>query len=382
MEESATLAVTAKAAQLIREGVDVISFGAGEPDFDTPDRVKQVGVQAILNGQTKYSKPASGLLETKQAICTKYARENDLQYEPANVIVTAGGKLACQMACLATLNPGDECIIPVPYWVSYPELVKMAGATSVFIDGDEANNFCITAEQVRRALTPRTRMIVFNSPSNPGGFTYSEAQVRELAAILADHDLYILADEIYDRLIFGDARFLSIASVSERAKDQTIIVNGGSKTYAMTGWRIGYALGPRPVIEAMAKLQSQGSSGAATFTQLALAHALTADQTPVENMRREYERRAAHIHRRLNELPGVSCVTPTGAFYAFPNVSAACRKLGVTGSLAFSAVALERARVAVVPGVAFGKDDNVRLSFACSLQNIDEGLDRLATMLA
>lgn len=382
LAESATLAVAAKAAQMKAEGIDVLSFGAGEPDFDTPNNVKDAAKRALDAGQTKYSKPASGIPDAKKAVCTKLKRENHLDYDPSQVIVTAGGKIACALAIQALIDPGDEVIIPVPYWVSYPEMVMLAGGTSVFLEGDESNSFKFTPEQLEAAITPKTRMLIFNSPSNPGGFTYSPDEVRAIAAVTAGKDLIVLSDEIYDRLVFGDQKFLSFAAVSPQAYEQTLTMNGGSKTYSMTGWRVGYVAGPQPIIKAMAKLQSQGTSGACTFVQHGLIEALTGDQGEVERMRVEFEKRGRHIYERLNALPGISCPKPTGAFYVFPNVSGTYAKLGVKGSLEFAAKVLEEARVAVVPGVAFGRDDCVRFSFACGMEQIDKGIDRLAKLLA
>ncbi|MCP4248733.1 MAG: pyridoxal phosphate-dependent aminotransferase [bacterium] len=381
LAESATLAISARAAALRRQGQDVISFGAGEPDFDTPEPIKAVAIEAIRAGQTKYPKPASGLPQAKEAVRTKLARENGLEHGLDQVIVTAGGKMACQLACMATLNPGDEVIIPVPYWVSYPELVKLAEATPVFVRGREEDNFCLQPKQLAAALTDRTRAMFLNSPSNPGGSTYTPDQIRALAEVLAGREVWVYSDEIYDRLLFEGREFLSYAAVGPEAYAQAITINGASKTYSMTGWRVAYAAGPAPVIKAMAKLQSQGTSGAATFTQLALAAALTDSQESVEQMRVEYERRAGHIHRRLNDLPGVSCTKPTGAFYAFPNVSRAFERLKVSGSAEFCERVLNEAQVAIVPGVAFGSDEHARFSFACSLEQIDAGLDRLAKLL-
>lgn len=382
IEESATLAVTAKAARLMADGVDVLSFGAGEPDFDTPQGIKERAIQAINAGHTKYPKPASGIPGAKKAVCTKLARENNLQYEPDQTIVTAGGKMACALAILATVDAGDEVIIPTPYWVSYPEMVKLAGGTPVYLHGDESNSFKFTPQQLAKVITPKTRMFIFNSPSNPGGFTYDPDEVRAIADVTAGKDLVVLSDEIYDRLIYGGQQFLSYAACSRAAYEQTLTLNGGSKTYSMTGWRIGYAAGPKPIIAAMAKLQSQTTSGACTFVQHGLIEALAGDQSPFEPMRLEFERRAARIHERLNALPGVNCIRPTGAFYAFPNVSGTYAKLGVKGSGEWAEAVLEKAHVAAVPGAAFGSDRHVRFSFACSMEHIDRGMDRLAKLLA
>jgi aspartate aminotransferase len=381
LAESATLAVTAKAAQLIADGVDVVSFGAGEPDFDTPDPIKQAAIRAINDGQTKYSKPATGIAPVRAAVCEKLARENALQYEPSQVIVTTGGKMACYLAIQALVNPGDEVIIPVPYWVSYPEMVKLAGGVPVYLEGDENDSFKFSPSALQEAITPKTRMLIFNSPSNPGGFTYHPHEVDAISEVVTQHDLVVLADEIYDRLRYGGQQFKSFAATSAKAYGQTLTLIGASKTYSMTGWRAGYAAGPTAIIKAMAKLQSQSTSGACTFVQHGLIEALTGDQSEVEKMRVEFERRAEHIHHRLTSLPGVSCNKPTGAFYAFPNVSRTYDKLGVTNSIEFSEVVLEKAHVAVVPGAAFGKDACARLSFACSMEQIDKGLDRLAEFL-
>lgn len=381
LAESATLAVASRAAQMKADGIDVLGFGAGEPDFDTPDNIKQKAIDAIRSGATKYSKPTSGIAEVKRAVCEKLKRENELSYDPSQVIVTAGGKMACYLAIHALVNPGDEVVIPVPYWVSYPEMVKLAGGVPVFVTGDESNDFKITPNQLADAITDKTRMFLFNSPSNPGGFTYHPAEVDALAAVTRDKNIAVLSDEIYDRLLFDGQLTKSFAACGSAAYDQTLTINAGSKTYSMTGWRIGYVAGPQAVIKAMAKLQSQSTSGACTFVQHGLVEALTGDQGEVERMRVQFEKRAAHIHRRLNALPGVTCRKPTGAFYAFPNISGACAKLGVTGSAAFAAKVLESVHVAVVPGVAFGSDDHVRFSFACSMEQIDAGMDRMAGLL-
>lgn len=381
LAESATLAVTAKAAQLKAEGVDVVSFGAGEPDFDTPENIKQAAIRAINEGQTKYSKPATGIAPVKAAICEKLARENELKYDPSQVIVTSGGKMACYLAIQALINPGDEVIIPVPYWVSYPEMVKLAGGVPVFLEGDENDSFKFSPAMLEKAITPKTRMLIFNSPSNPGGFTYHPEEVDAISKVVTNHDMVVLADEIYDRLRYGGQGFKSFAATSAKAYEQTLTLIGASKTYSMTGWRAGYVAGPVPIIKAMAKLQSQSTSGACTFVQHGLIEALTGDQSEVEKMRVEFEKRAEHIHHRLTALPGVSCNKPTGAFYVFPNVSRTYPKLGVSNSVEFSQVVLEKAHVAVVPGAAFGMDACVRFSFACSMEQIDKGLDRLAEFL-
>jgi len=380
LAESATLAVSAKAAAMKAEGIDVVSFGAGEPDFDTPEHIKQAAKDALDAGQTKYAKPAHGIPALKEAICQKFKRDNGLEYQPSQVIVTVGGKEALHLAFQALLNPGDEVIIPAPYWVSYPEQVKLAQGKNVIVVGEEKNDYKLTPEQLRKALTAKTKVFVLNSPSNPGGFTYTAEELAALADVLRDTDVIVFSDEMYDRLVYDGTKFVSFATLPGMY-ERTITFNAGSKTFAMTGWRIGYAAGPEPIVKAMAKILSQTTSGTTTFGQVALAAALQGDQGCVEQMRQEFERRAHHMHRRLNELPGVTCVKPTGAFYAFPNVSGTYGKLGVSGSLEFSSKVLQEAHVAVVPGIAFGCDDNVRLSFATSMEQIDKGLDRLAKLL-
>lgn len=380
--ESATLAVSAKAARMKAEGVDVVSFGAGEPDFDTPAHIRQAAIEALNTGQTRYPSPASGLAVARKAVCESLARNANLHYSPEQVIITSGGKDAAYMAFHALLDPGDEVVIPKPYWVSYPEMVRLAGGVPVFAVGPEKNDYKLTPEILRSVLTPRTRMFILNTPSNPSGVTYHPEEVRALAQVLQDRDLIVLSDEIYDRLLYDGQKTLSYAAVGERAYAQTLTCNSASKTYAMTGWRLGYAAGPVEIIKAMAKLQSQSTSGAATFGQIAYATALIADQTCVATMRAEFEQRGAHMWRRLTAIPGVRCPKPTGAFYCFPNVCGTYAKLGVRGSIEFAARLLEEARVAVVPGEAFGMDEHVRLSFATGMQQIDKGLDRIAEFLS
>jgi len=382
MQESATMAVAARAAQLRRDGMDVIPFGAGEPDFPTPDHILAAAKKALDDGQTKYSKPASGVPIVKEAVCAKLERENRLTYAPRQVIVTVGGKDACYMALQALVEPGDEVIVPVPYWVSYPEMVALAGGVPVYLEGAAGNGFRITPDQIRRALSERTRVLILNYPSNPAGHMYTPQQVREIAELLSGTKVAVMADEIYDRLVFGGREFLSFAAAGDDAYQRTITINSASKTYAMPGWRIGFAAGPTDVIAAMAKLQSQSTSGAATFTQFAYAAALTGDQSWVDNMRAEFETRGRHMCRRLNEMPGVDCPDPEGAFYCFPSVAGAFGPLGVDSSQAFAEGLLNEAHVAVVPGGAFGMDHHVRLTFATSMERIEQGLERMARFVS
>jgi len=382
LTESATLAVSAKAAELASRGIDVISFGAGEPDFDTPEHIKDAAWAALRDGQTKYAKPASGILPLKRAVASKLERDNQLTYDPkSQVLVTVGGKEALFLAFSAILDDGDEVILPAPYWVSYPEQIALNGGHSIVVPGVVENSYKITPDQLESAITDQTRAFVFNSPNNPGGFVYEPQEVEALGEVLEGRDIVVLSDEMYDRILFGNREYRSYATVSDHAREHTITFNAGSKTYSMTGWRIGYAAGPADVIRAMANLQSQTTSGTATFVQHALVAALLGDQSLVETMRGEFEARAAHICRRLNSISGVVCPEPGGAFYVFPDVSQCYSKLGVPGSVEFASRLLEQAHVAVVPGEASGMDDCVRLSFATSMENIDRGVDRISEFL-
>lgn len=388
--ESITLAVTAKANALKKAGVDVVSFGAGEPDFDTPAFIKEAAIKALLAGKTKYE-PTPGTPEARKAIADKLQRENGLIYTPEEIIVSVGGKHALYVAFQAVLNPGDEVVIPAPYWVSYPEMVKLAGGKPVYVRGEPAKNFKITPAQVAAAITPKTRMIIINSPSNPGGHTYSPAELATLAKVIAPHgNVWVCSDEIYERLLFGGQKTASWAAADFAFwKDRTITCNCLSKTFAMTGWRIGYTAAPKALVSAMNKLQSQMTSNITSFCMPAIVEAYTnpASEGQIEKMRSAFEKRGEHIWKRLNAIPGISCVRPTGAFYVFPNIGAHLNKpLGpkktvATEAVSFCTAVLEEAHVALVPGNDFGFPDHVRLSFATSMENIDKGIDRLETFL-
>lgn len=381
LAESATLAVSAKAAAMQKQGINVVSFGAGEPDFPTPERIRNACKAALDAGHTTYAKPASGILPAKEAVCSKLKRENGLDYKPSQVLITVGGKEALYLACCALLDPGDEVILPAPYWVTYPEQIRLCGAKPIIVEGAESASFKLTPGQIEAAITPRTKAFIFNSPSNPGGFTYTPSEVQAISAMLTKREIVVFSDEMYDRLVYGNQSYLSYAATGAEAYAKTLTFNAGSKTYAMTGWRVGYVAGPQHIIDALAKLQSQTTSGTATFNQHALVEALNGDQAPVEQMRKEFERRAEYMHRRLNGLKGVTCVPATGAFYCFPNMSKAYATLGVSGSIDFCAKVLEQSHVALVPGESFGLDTHVRLSFATSMEKIKEGLDRLEKLL-
>ena len=383
---SMTIAVTARAKELKAEGVDIVGFGAGEPDFDTPQYIKDAAIKAIQAGQTKYTAVA-GIPELRKAIVDKLKLDNGLDYSPDQVIVNVGGKHSVYEAMQAILDPGDEVIIPTPYWVTYPETVTLAGGVTKIVETDRSKGYCLTPELLKAAMTERTVMLVLNSPSNPGGFTYSPAQLAALAKVLEGTDIYVMSDEMYEKLIYGDTQFISFAALSEDAYQRTLTLNGLSKAFSMTGWRLGFAAGPVDVIKAMGCIQSHMTSNAVTFVQYAAVVALGPEsKDAIETMRAEFEKRAKVMADRLNSIDGVRCAQPTGAFYCFPDVSAHFgRTIGdaqIQGSLDFAQALLEQRKVAVVPGVAFGCDDNVRLSFACSLEQITKGLDRLEAWLS
>jgi aspartate aminotransferase len=387
VSESITLAVTAKANALKKAGVDVVGFGAGEPDFDTPAFIKDAAKAALDKGQTKYT-PTPCFPELRAAIADKFQRDNGLPYKSENVTTGAGGKHCLYMAFMAIVNPGDEVLIPSPFWVSYPEQVKLAGGTPKIIRGDESNGFKITPQQLERAIGPRTRVLILNSPSNPGGHAYTPAELKALADVVVKHpNVMVFSDEIYEKLVYDGLEFVSFASLDQRLLDQTLTFNCHSKSFAMTGWRIGYIGGPKPVIDAINKLQSQMTSHITRFPQIPAAIALNDPRgaESVEAMRVQFEKRGKHMWERLNQLPNITCVRPQGAFYCFPNVSAYFgKKAGsaeITDAVSFAAALLEQNHVAVVPGNDSGFDTHVRLSFATSMEQIDKGIDRIAAFL-
>ncbi|MHC4152695.1 MAG: pyridoxal phosphate-dependent aminotransferase [Planctomycetota bacterium] len=382
---SATLAVTAGAKELKRQGVDVVSFGAGEPDFDTPDYIKEAAIEALKSGKTKYT-AASGIVELKETIAHKLQKENGLNYSPEQVIVNMGGKHSVYECMQAVLDPGDEVILQTPYWVTYTEAIKLTGSTYVIIKTSREKSYKMEPEQLKAAITDKTTMVVINSPNNPGGFTYTPDELAALAQVLEGTDVMVLSDEIYEKLIYKDTKFISFAKISEDAFNRTITLNGLSKAFSMTGWRLGYTAGPLDVIKAMGRLQSHMTSNPVTFAQYAAIAALGEPAAEaIEYMRTEFEKRAEYMSRRLNNIEGIICPEPTGAFYCFPDVSSHfSRNINgkkIKGSLDFAKVLLEQANVALVPGLPFGCDENVRLSFACSLEQIEKGLDRLEKWL-
>jgi aspartate aminotransferase len=384
---SSTLAVQAKAAELRRRGVDVISFGAGEPDFDTPERIKEAAIQAMRRGQTKYTE-VGGIPELRAAVCGKFKRDNGLDYEPADVLVSCGAKHTLFNMVVALLNPGDEVLVPSPYWVSYPEQARLVGAVPIAVPTEEATGFDLDPERLRVAVTPRTKVIVLNSPNNPTGAVFSPGALAAVARLAVERELFIVSDECYEALTF-EGRHASIAALGPEVKARTLVVNTCSKAYAMTGWRLGFAAGPRQLIRAMTDVQSQVTSNPSSVTQWAAVEALAGPQDEVAKMAGEFDRRRRVIVGGLNALPGVSCVMPKGAFYVFANVSGLFGRSWTSadglrvlkGSVDVTAFLLEEAKVAVVPGVDFGSDDHVRLSYATSEALINEGLRRMAAAL-
>lgn len=381
---SATMAVATKAKELKAQGVDVVSFGAGEPDFDTPDYIKKAAISAMNAGNTKYT-ATPGVPELRKAIAEKLAKENGLSYTPEQIIANIGAKHSVYEVMQATLDPGDEVILPRPYWVTYPEAVKLAGGVPKVVETDSDNSYKITPEQLAAAIGGKTVMLILNSPNNPGGFTYTPDELAALAKVLEGTEVIVFSDEIYERLIYGDTKFVSFASLSADAYGRTLTVNGFSKAYAMTGWRLGYTAGPVEVIKAMGKLQSHMTQNPVSFVQAAGIIAFDEPGGEVEAMRVEFEKRGKYMAERLNGMNGVKCAEPTGAFYCFPDVSANYgRTIGgaaINNSMDFAGKLLEAANVALVPGGAFGCDNNVRLSFACSMEQITKGLDRIEKWL-
>ncbi len=383
---SPTLAITAKANALKAEGKDIVSFGAGEPDFDTPQNVKDAAVAALAKGDTKYT-PSSGTVALKDAIIAKLQRDNKLTYSRNEVIVSCGAKHSIYNLMQAMLNPGDEVVIPAPYWVSYPEQVKLAGGVPVFVSADEQAGFLVDASSIERVLTPRTKMVIINSPSNPTGAVYSPAALREISDLCIGRNIYLMSDEIYEKIIYPPSEFVSPASLSAQAKALTITINGFSKAHSMTGWRLGYAAADLDIVAAMSKIQDQSTSNPTSIAQAAGVEALNGPQDSVEHMRRAFEGRRDFIVSALNAIDGVQCTMPGGAFYVFPNVSAFYGRSYIPagedvrtihGSDDLTEFLLTQAGVAVVPGSGFGADGCIRLSYATSMPSIEKGLARIA----
>lgn len=368
---SLTLAIDSKAKQMKAEGMDVVGFGAGEPDFDTPDHIKMAAIKGLADGFTKYT-PSSGIPELRQAVADKFKRENGLSYKPSQVIISCGGKHSCFNVIIATCEAGDEVIIPAPYWLSYPEMVKLAGATPVVLTTTDRTEFKVTPDQLRGAITARTRLFILNSPSNPTGSVYTPAEIKALGDICVEKGVLIMSDEIYEHLLYDGAKHQSVASFSPAHYDHTIVVHGFAKAWSMTGWRLGFLAAPEPIAKAIDAVQSHSTSNPTSFAQRGGVAALNGSQAHLPSWLAEYDRRRKFAWEKFNAMPGVSCVNSRGAFYLFPNIS----KLGLT-SADFCARLLEQEKVAAVPGIAFGADDYIRISYATGMANIEKGMARI-----
>ncbi|MCA6085661.1 pyridoxal phosphate-dependent aminotransferase [Candidatus Endomicrobiellum agilis] len=384
IKPSPTLAIDAKAKALKQQGVDVINFGVGEPDFDTPANIKEAAITAINAGFTKYC-PVAGTPELKNAIINKLKRDNGLAYAPDEIIVSSGAKHSIYNLIQSVIDDGDEVIIPAPYWVSYTDIVILAGGKPVIINTSDKTNFKIIPENIEKVLTSKTKAIIVNSPSNPTGVTYAVDELKAIAQVCVKNKILIISDDIYEKLVYDNFKFTSIAEVSPEAKESTIVINGVSKAYSMTGWRIGYAAGSKNIISAMTKTQSQSTSNASSISIKAAVEALNGTQQYVEFMRKEFEKRRNYILERLNAVKGVECRKPEGAFYVFPNIKAFLGKSfngkNISTDIELADYLLDVAKIAVVPGSAFGADGYIRLSYATSIENIKTGIDRLETAL-
>lgn len=367
---SLTLSIDSKAKAMKAEGLDVCGFGAGEPDFDTPEHIKEAAIAALHGGFTKYT-PSAGLPELRQAIADKLQADNNISYKPGQVVVSSGAKHSCYNAILATCQDGDEVVVPSPYWVSYPDMVKLAGAEPVIVPTTERNGWKMRAEDFEKVMTPRTKMLILNSPNNPSGAVYTRDEIAAIVEVAAAEDIYILSDEIYEKLVYDDVQHTSVASISKEAYDLTITVNGFSKAYAMTGWRLGYLAAPEAIAKAVDSIQSHSTSHPVSFAQRAAIAALKGDQQPLADMRDEFDLRRNYMYDRITKIPNITAVKPQGAFYILVNIS----QLGLS-SQNFADRLLSKANVAVIPGAAFGDDRTVRLSYATSIDIIKKGMDR------
>lgn len=385
IKPSPTLAIDTRAKQMKAEGIDIVNFGVGEPDFDTPDNIKEAAIKALRGGFTKYT-PVGGIDILKDAIIEKFKNDNGLDYTRDEIIVSCGAKHCLYNIAQAILGPGDEVLIPSPYWVSYPEQVILNDAKPVFVETKEEDSFMLKPEILESYITKKTKALILNSPSNPTGIVYNKKELEEIAEIVLKHNFYVISDEIYEKLIYGDKKHISIASLDDRIKQKTIIVNGLSKSYAMTGWRIGYAAGPKDIIKAMTNIQSQSTSNPTSFAQVAAVEALKGPQDIINIMVNEFDKRRKIILKEISNIKGIRCVEPNGAFYAFPNVSYYYGKrydnTKINSSSDISIYLLEKAKVAVVPGAAFGKDEHIRLSYASSIDEIKKGLNRIKIALS
>ncbi|BAY21909.1 class III aminotransferase [Calothrix sp. NIES-2100] len=368
---SLTLAIAAKAKAMKAEGVDVCSFSAGEPDFDTPAHIKAAAAKALDEGKTKYG-PAAGEPKLREAIAQKLKTDNGLDYKAENVIVTNGGKHSLYNLIVALIDPGDEVIIPAPYWLSYPEMVTLVSGVPVIVPTDASTGYKITPEQLRKAITPKTKLFILNSPSNPTGMVYTPEEIKALAKVVVDADIFVVSDEIYEKILYDGAEHISIGSLGKEIFARTLISNGFAKAYSMTGWRLGYLAGPVEIIKATSTIQGHSTSNVCTFAQYGAIAALESEQDCVEEMRQAFAKRRQVMLDRLNAIPGLSCPKPDGAFYLFPDIS----KTGLK-SLEFCDALIEEHQVAVIPGIAFGADKNIRLSYATDMATIEKGMDRL-----
>ena len=386
VQPSITMAISAKAGAMRREGIDVIPLSAGEPDFDTPQNIKDAGIRAIEEGFTKYTVPGSGIIELKEAICQKFKNDNGLDYTLDQVIVNNGAKHSLFLAVAALLNPGDEAIIPTPYWVTYSEQPRLVGAEPVIVETRPENGLKLTADEFRQAITPRSKMLFLNSPSNPSGAMYTKDELQALAEVAVEHGVYVLSDEIYEKLVYGDIEHHSIAALGDEIKELSIVVNGVSKAYSMTGWRIGYTGGSDEIINGMYKVQGQEVSHPSSMSQKAAVEALSGPQETVEVMRQAFDKRRHYMVERLSAIDDIECALPEGAFYAYPDVSAFYgRKFGerqVKESVSLCEYLLEEGLVACVPGAGFGTYEHMRLSYATSMEKIEAAMDRVEASLA
>lgn len=382
---SLTLAISGRAKQMIKEGLDVVGFGAGEPDFDTPLHIREKAREAIEKGFTRYT-PVSGLPELKEAIVRKFKRDNGLEYHPDQILVGCGAKHVLFEIIFSLIEPGDKVLIPSPYWLSYPEMVKVAGGECVFIRTQEKDKFKVTPEVLKKNIFSGVKLFIFNSPSNPTGSVYTREELKEIAEVLVSTDVICISDEIYEKLTYNGISHTSIASLNKELKERTIVVNGVSKAYAMTGWRIGYAAGPREIIKAATSLQSHSTSNPTSISQIAAISALDGPQKEVANMQKEFKRRRDFMLEKINNIQGLRCIKPEGTFYCFINISQLLGKRlkgrKIEGSVVFSELLLEEEKVAVVPGLPFGRDDYIRLSYATSLENIEKGLERIERFIS
>jgi aspartate aminotransferase len=376
LSPSSTLAITAKANELKKQGLDVVGLGAGEPDFNTPQHIIDAAISAMQEGKTKYT-ATSGIVELKEAICEKLKQDNGLTYKPSQILVTNGAKHALYNIFQAILEPGDEVVIPTPYWVSYPEQVLLAGGVPVYVEGKEDNEFKITPQQLESALSAKTQAVIINSPSNPTGSIYSREELSALAEICINHDVLMVSDEIYEKLIYDGNQHVSVASLSEEAYQHTVVVNGMSKPYSMTGWRIGYVAASEELVKAMTNLAAHSTSNPVSFAQYGAVEALRGPQEPLEMMRREFEKRRNIAVGLLNQIDGIHCVKPKGAFYIFINVSEAVKKGGFQSTDEWAKALLEQEYVALVPGTGFGAPNHIRISYTTSLEQLEKGISRI-----